>query len=220
MALRSQSKRIVSFDLDGTLVDTAYTNWVWEVGVPEIYARKHGMSLEEATATIIAEYERVGEDSLEWYDIAYWFDFFNLPGRWQELLDSHRAKIALFPEALDVIRMLHRHYDLMVTSNAARPFVERELQETGIESYFCRVVSATSDFRAVKKTPAFYKRLCSTIKADPARITHIGDHFEHDYAAPRKSGIESYFLIRNGTPSQPCHSVGNLRDFARVLLKH
>ena len=114
MSSPSRQKKIISFDLDGTLVDTTYTNWVWEVGVAEMYAQKYGVSLENATETIITEYKRAGDESLIWYDIGYWFDFFNLSQSWQDLLDRHREKIVLFPEVPEVLDALAQYYDLMI----------------------------------------------------------------------------------------------------------
>jgi len=36
-------KKIVSFDLDGTLVDAGYGDVVWNHGIPEEYAKRHRM---------------------------------------------------------------------------------------------------------------------------------------------------------------------------------
>nr|MBP7323958.1 HAD family hydrolase [Deltaproteobacteria bacterium] len=136
----------ISFDLDGTLVDAAYTTWVWEVGVPELYAKQHNLTIAEATARIVNEYAAVGDESLLWYDLGYWFDLFDLPGSWHDLLDEHKHRIGLFPEVPEILERLQQHYDLIITSNAAREFVEMEIEATGISRYFSRIVSATSDF--------------------------------------------------------------------------
>lgn len=214
----SQKRKIISFDLDGTLVETTYTNWVWEVGVAEIYAQKYGVSLEKATEIIIAEYKRAGDESLIWYDIGYWFDFFNLSASWQEVLDRHREKIALFPEVIEVLEELAHHYDLMITSNAAREFMEREIAETGIGSYFFTAVSVTSDYRLLKKSPHFFSDLCCDLKAGTDRLIHVGDQLTHDYVAPRACGIEAYLLARNGSTAEVSHCINDLREFARLLL--
>ena len=211
-------RRIVSFDLDGTLVETTYTNWVWEVGVPELYAKKNGISLEAATALIVAQYQSVGDESTIWYDIGYWFNLLDLPGTWQDLLDRNREKIRLFPEAVEVLEALRSRYELIITSNAAREFVEREVGKTGIANYFSRIISATSDFRQVKKTADFYEKLCTVIGTDPARLIHVGDHVEHDFKAPRKIGIQAYHLDRDGGPATSSHCVSDLREFARLLV--
>lgn len=208
---------VISFDLDGTLVDNTYTTWIWEEGIPELYAKKYGVSIEEATTRILAEYARVGDESLTWYDIGYWFSFFALPDSWQKLLAEHREKIRLFPESLEVLKQLGQRYDLIVTSNAAREFVDMEVYETGIAPYFSRIISATSDFGHVKKDPEFYRKLCATLGADPSRLIHVGDHYEHDYLAPRRVGITSYYLNRTERGRGGTHTIGNLLEFVQIL---
>ncbi|MCD6265913.1 MAG: HAD family hydrolase, partial [Deltaproteobacteria bacterium] len=167
-----KKKKLISFDLDNTLIEPAYTTFIWEIGIPQLYAKKHNISASKAAQIVIAEYERVGDLNLEWYDITYWFKYFELPGRWENLLEEHRDKIRPFPEAKEVIEDLTKYYNLIVLSNAAREFVEVELKEAGIENYFTRIFSATSDFRQVKKTPQFYKQICKIMEIEPSDTIH------------------------------------------------
>jgi HAD superfamily hydrolase (TIGR01549 family) len=208
---------LISFDLDGTLVDFTYSSRVWEVGVPQLYAQKHAITLSEATAIVTTEYERTGDVSLEWYDIAYWFKRFDLPGTGRELMEEHRKKVHLYPEVKEVLGELRQRYELIVISNAAREFIDTEMTETGIEDYFTRIFSATSDFEQVKKTPQFYKQICDTMGVLPAEMIHVGDHYQFDYVAPRQLGVEAYFLDRNGSETRSNHTVKNLKEFVSIL---
>ncbi|MDY6973847.1 MAG: HAD family hydrolase [Thermodesulfobacteriota bacterium] len=210
-------KNIVSFDLDGTLADTTFTSLVWEVGIPKLYADKYGLELAKATSLVTSEYEKIGDSSLKWYDIAYWFDFFDLPGDWEGLLEEHRDKTRPFPEVKEVIEAVGQHFDLIITSNAAREFVEIELEEMGIADYFTRIFSVTSDFGMVKKTRHCYEQICSTMKIRPANTIHVGDHFEFDYLVPKSLGIQAYFLDRDGKRPKERSSVRNLMQFADLI---
>ena len=49
-------KKVVSFDLDGTLVDAGYGDVVWNRGIPEEYAKKYCISFEEAKVLIRKQY--------------------------------------------------------------------------------------------------------------------------------------------------------------------
>jgi len=209
--------QLISFDLDGTLVDFTYSSWVWEVGVPRLYARKYGITLSEAITRVTSEYERTGDASLEWYEIAYWFKRFGLPGTGRQLMEEHRNKVRLYPEVKEVLGILRQRYELIVVSNAAREFIDMEVMETGIECYFSKIFSATSDFEQVKKTPQFYKQICDIMGVLPTEMIHVGDHYEFDYVAPRQLGVEAYFLNRNGSGTESGHTVKNLKEFIRLL---
>ena len=212
-----KNKRIISFDLDSTLVDSTYTTFVWEIGIPQLYAEKHSIDLPEATSIVKAEYERIGDFSLEWYDVSYWFTFFKLPGRWQGLMEEHRDKIRPFPEVKEVMEKLFQDYDLIIISNAAREFVEIEIREANIERYFTRVFSTTSDFQEVKKTARLYKQICDIMGAKPFETIHVGDHYEFDYLVPKGLGIEAYYLDRDGKRPKDDFTVRDLREFARLI---
>jgi putative hydrolase of the HAD superfamily len=182
-----------------------------------LYALKNNLSLEEATEKIIAEYEKVGDGSLKWYDIKYWFEFFKLPGHWNDLLQKYRKEVRLFPEVKEVIEVLSKNFKLIVTSNAAREFVEIEIKETGIEPYFFRIFSATSDFGQVKKTPQFYQQVCEIIEVNPFQMVHVGDHYEFDFLAPQKLGIKTYHLDRNGNRPEDDFTIKNLKKLIHLL---
>jgi len=212
-----KQNKLISFDLDGTLVEPTYINLVWEKGIPELYAQKNQISLEQATAKVMAEYERVGDGSLLWYDIKHWFDFFNLPGDWKSLLEQHRKKICLFPEVKEVLEELQEDFDLIVTSNAAREFVEMEVKETGISPYFSRIFSATSDFGQVKKVPQFYKQICDIMEVAPSLMIHVGDHYEFDFLVPQELGMKAYYLDRNETKPKNGFTIKNLKSFVKLV---
>jgi len=212
-----KKNKLISFDLDNTLVDPTYTTFVWEIGIPKLYAKKHNTSVSKAISLVRAEYERIGDSALEWYDIKYWFEYFDLPGRWENLLEQHRDKIRPFPEVKGVMEDLVRHYDLIVTSNAAREFVEVEVKEAEIEDYFIRIFSATSDFGQVKKTPQFYEQICEIMGTSPSNTIHVGDHYEFDYVVPRSLGMEAYYLDRDGRKPKDSFTLKDLREFANLI---
>jgi putative hydrolase of the HAD superfamily len=207
-------KKVISFDLDGTIVDAVYGNAVWLEGIPEKYAGRYGISLEEAKRTVKKEYDSVGEAYLLWYDIDYWLQRFDLAVSVADLLDQYAGCIRLLPNVADVIRALSEKYSLVIASNAARIFVEKELAHTGLAHYFDRVISATSDFEMVKKQKEFFDRLCLTLNVSPAELVHVGDHAEFDVEVPSKAGIECYHYC----PSSPKNG-RVIHDFLELLEK-
>ncbi len=90
--------QIVSFDMDGTLIESEYTDWVWHHGIPGLYAEKAGLPFEEAKDFVIREYGKVGEAGIEWYDIKYWFRLFELGMDWRSLMERYTDKIRVYPD--------------------------------------------------------------------------------------------------------------------------
>jgi len=190
--------KYISFDMDGTLVDPVFTDFVWGQGIPRLYAEKVGLPFEAAKAFVEREYQNVGEGAIEWYDIKYWFRFFQLEQSWKNLMKQFVDKIRVYPDVNHILDRLKDTFQLILTSNAGREFIEVEMEATGLGRYFGQIFSATSDFGVVKKTIEFYQRICQILGASPQEIVHIGDHYEFDYLVPRRLGIHAFYLDRSG----------------------
>jgi HAD superfamily hydrolase (TIGR01549 family) len=190
--------QIISFDMDGTLIDSEYTDWVWHHGIPNLYAEKAGLPFEEAKDIVMREYRKVGEAAIEWYDIKYWFRLFQLETSWNVLMKRYVDKIKIYPDVNHLLDRLKGKFRLILTSNAGREFIDVEMEATGLERYFSQIFSATSDFQEVKKTPFFYQRICEILKIQPEEMIHVGDHYEFDYLIPKTLGIQVYYLDRSG----------------------
>jgi len=189
--------KIISFDLDGTLVESEFSEWVWGVGIPQLFAEKRGVSLDEAKEIVGKEYRKVGDGSLQWYDIKYWFNFFQLNGNWKSLLNRFSHKIKTYPEVSKVLQNLSSHYRVIIISNAAREFIDIEVEVAELLGYFSRIFSATSDFGQIKKTAQFYGHICQLLRITPREMVHVGDHWEFDYLAPKGLGIKALHIDRS-----------------------
>jgi putative hydrolase of the HAD superfamily len=200
---------VISLDMDGTLVTTRFVDKVWMEGVPMLYAEKSGMDYLAAKSYVIGEYMKIGSDHLEWYDLSYWIDKFGLKVGKDDLLQMYEDEVEFFPEVLEVLDQLSESYDLVVTSNAAREFLDFELE--GLSDYFREIFSVTSDFREVKKSPLIYGTVCAHVGAKPFQVLHIGDHYNYDYESPLEAGLDALFLDRKGERSGP-EVVGDLRE--------
>lgn len=206
-------KKVISFDLDGTLVQGKFGDMVWHHGIPGKYAEKYGVRFEDAQRLILKEYEIIGDTNLLWYDVEYWIAKFGLPLSAHELLDAYVMHIELTPHALEVLHRLKARYRLVLASNASRIFVEKELAHAGLANYFEYVVSATSDLGMVKKEERFYHRLATSLGVSPGDLIHVGDHPVFDYEVPRSLGIECYHYNPSGK------SNGNVINDLRELLR-
>jgi len=190
--------KVISFDMDGTLVDSEYTEWVWGHGIPTLYAEKTGLSFEEAKDQVVQEYLKVGEGAIEWYDIKHWFRFFQLQENWKNLMERYTDKILLYSDVASLLESLKERLPLVLTSNAGREFIDIEMGATGLRGYFDHIFSVTSDFGQVKKTADVYERICRQLEVSPEEIVHVGDHYEFDYLVPRSMGIHAFHIDRSG----------------------
>jgi HAD superfamily hydrolase (TIGR01549 family) len=206
--------RVISLDMDGTLVNSRFVDKVWMEGMPMLYAEKTGLDFPVAKSYVVGEYTKIGSDRLEWYDLMYWIERFGLKVGKDELLQMYEDEIETYPEVHEVLDLLAENYELVVTSNAAREFIDIELE--GLSDYFSETFSATSDFREVKKSPLIYGTVCAHMGAKPFEVLHIGDHYNYDYESPLEAGLDALFLDRKGERSGR-EVVGDLRE-AVVLI--
>ncbi|OYV14143.1 MAG: putative hydrolase of the HAD superfamily, partial [Methanosaeta sp. NSM2] len=57
--------RIISLDMDGTLMKSRFVDKVWMEGIPALYAERTGLDFPAAKEHVIGEYARVGSDRME-----------------------------------------------------------------------------------------------------------------------------------------------------------
>ena len=206
--------RVISLDMDGTLVNSRFVDKVWMEGMPMLYAEKTGLDFPVAKEYVIGEYMKIGSDKLEWYDLLYWIERFGLKVGKEELLQMYEDEIETYPEVQEVLDLLAENYELVVTSNAAREFIDIELE--GLSDYFSETFSATSDFREVKKSPLIYGTVCAHMGAKPFEVLHIGDHYNYDYESPLEAGLDALFLDRKGERTGR-EVVGDLREAIELI---
>ena len=124
---RNPFATVISFDMNGTLTQNRFVELVWGEGVPRLYSVVKNIPLEEAKEYVFREYDKVGEERVEWYDIKYWFRSFGLGEDWRGLLEGLQHEARPFSDAVHVLEGLSQEYQLVVTSNASTEFIDIEL---------------------------------------------------------------------------------------------
>lgn len=187
--------KVISFDMDGTLVPTEFVNAVWLEGIPSLYAERHKVSFETAYQIVVKAYEEIGDQRIEWYYLDYWLKLFDLKIKKEDLFNQYKDKVKIYPDAEYIVKELSKHYKLIISSNAEKDFIFFQLSP--LLNYFHHLFSATSDFKEVKKSQEFYGRICKILKVEPEEIIHVGDHYVFDFLNPRKIGINAFLINRN-----------------------
>ncbi|RLI76183.1 HAD family hydrolase [Archaeoglobales archaeon] len=188
--------KIISFDVDGTLVNQDFANKFWHEVVPRLYAKKHGLDYNEALNFVRKCYAKVGEEDIRWYLPDYWFKRFDLDVDPLNILKKMRNELEIYKDAIEALEELCGKYELIVVSNASKEFLEVELEN--IKDYFSKIYSCVSDFGEVRKEPDVYLKVCRSANVKPKQVVHIGDHYKFDYLVPKSVGIKAYLVDRHG----------------------
>jgi 5'-nucleotidase len=210
MSTAKNDIKIVSFDVEGTMVTTGFSAAIWFEMIPQRYARRYGLDFDEATRRIRQEYDSVGDQQLDWYDVQYWFTRFDL-GRADIAMEELQERVVHYPETKEVLQRLGKDYKLSVASGSPRPFLKHLLRDT--EHHFTHIFSSTSDFKQVK-TAAFYREMCNVLAVQPQQIVHVGDNRQFDFQEPAEVGISAFYLDREGKSGDPSalHDLAQLAD--------
>ena len=203
---------VVSFDVEGTLVTPDFSYAIWFEAIPRRYAQRNGIGFEQAKKLVEEEYQKVGDQRLEWYDIRYWFDKLDL-GIAEPVMERCRSRVRYYPEVRDVLSSLSGRYQLAIASASSREFLRHLLQD--IEPYFTSVFSSVSDYRWLK-TSEFYRRMCQALGVQAEQVVHIGDNWQFDFVAPSEIGIRAFYLDRKGQANHR-NSLASLTELRAYL---
>ncbi len=203
---------LISFDAEGTVVTPDFSEAIWHEAIPALYAQKKGLDLAQAKRHIAEEYDKIGDQRLEWYDIEYWFSYLGL-GSSEPVIQSCLSKIAYYPEITEVLSSLASEYKLIVASGTPLELLHVLLRD--IKPYFVRIFSSVSHYRQLKN-PDFYLRICEEMGVEPSQITHVGDNWQFDFLNARQAGINALYLDRSGRNHQ--ESLSDLTQLKSLLI--
>lgn len=204
--------KVISFDVEGTLATPDFSYAIWFEAIPECYAERNSIDLEQAREIVEEEYKRADDHMLGWYDIWYFFNNLNLgvPG---PVMERYQNRVCYYPEVKDVLASLYGQYKLIVASGSQREFLCHLLRDIG--PYFAEVFSSISDYEQLK-TPDFYSSVCRDMKVRPEQVVHVGDNWQSDLVASQEIGIRSFYLNR-GKQANSQNSLANLTQLKSYL---
>ena len=208
--------KVISFDVDGTLVDLEYNDLIWFKGIPELVAKKKKISLEKSLKYVHGEYNKLGEHNLNWYDINYWVTYFGLKVSPKKILGKYESQVKIFPEVIPLLEELMKNFILIVITAMPREFLIPKMKN--LEKYFKFSFSALSDFKELKNSE-IYSKISKSLNVHPEQILHIGDHWEFDYLAARKAGMNAIYLDRSNTKNEK-YIINNLGEVKKIIEDH
>ncbi len=159
-------------DMDGTILDLAFDNYMWLEHVPERYAMLHSIAPSEARRKLTATF-RAMQGRLEWYCLDHWSEQLGL-----DMVALHREqnhRIGYLPGAERFLKMVReRNLRLLLVTNSHRDTLSIKNEVTSVTSYFDQVY-LSHNFGVPKETQEFWQGLAAIENFDPARTLFIDD---------------------------------------------
>ncbi len=204
-------------DMDGTLLDLAYDNYMWLTHIPRAFAERHGVSEETARRRLYDHYRRL-QGELDWYCLDHWSERLDL-----DIIGLHREereRIGWLPGAQAFLEAIGaRGLNVLLVTNSHRDTLALKSEVTGIERYFERVHTA-HDFGFSKEQRGFWEALAEEQGFDP-ETTMFVDDTESVLDSARRYGVRHLVtILRPDTSREPkadtafdgIHGVSELLD--------
>lgn len=191
----------VLLDLDGTLLDLAFDNFIWLARVPELYAELHGLSLAETHARLKPKFDEV-HGTLAWYSIDYWSRELAIDIAAVHHEESHRA--AWLPGARGFLETLReRGKRLVLLTNSHPVILEIKHERTRVLDYLDGAYTSHG-FGAPKEDQAFWRAAREVAGFDPARSVFVDDSAAVLRAAIA-AGVRHVYGVRRPDTSREPH---------------
>mgnify|MGYP002064952543 CR=1 FL=1 len=143
-------------DMDGTVLDLAYDNYVWKQLVPEHYAEAKGISIDVARDRLYAKYRAI-QGHIQWYCLDHWSERLGL-----DVLELHRGvnhRIGYLPGAKHFLQALREHHvRVLLVTNSHPDTLALKDEVTGLVEYFDAIYSS-HQFGYAKERQEFWHAL-------------------------------------------------------------
>lgn len=167
-----QRSETLMLDMDGTLLDLAFDNYVWRDLVPRRYAAAKGMSLEDAKDQLFEQYRSVQGD-LEWYCLDHWCDRLQIDV--MQLHHDVNHRIGYLPGALDFLRSVHEQdLRVLLVTNSHPDTLALKDAVTGLSDYFDGVISS-HNYGHAKESQSFWHALKEDVDFDVETTLFVDD---------------------------------------------
>ncbi len=159
-------------DMDGTVLDLAYDNYMWMHHVPEKYAAANDLKPDAAREQLYAKFNAL-RGQLEWYCLDHWSDHLGLDIAQLHRDENHR--IDYLPGAEDFLKTVRRQdIRVLLVTNSHADTLQIKDEVTGITDYFDDIYTSHALGHA-KESQEFWRAMAEKEDFDPATTLYVDD---------------------------------------------
>ena len=207
-----QQSATLMLDMDGTLLDLAFDNYMWKELVPRRYALQNDMPYDDARELLMAKYEAVQGD-LEWYCLDHWCDRLGIDVMQLHHDASHR--IGYLPGALQFLRDVHElDLRVLLVTNAHPDTLALKDAMTGLGDFFDGLHSS-HDYGFAKESQNFWNALQKDVGFDCETTLFVDDSVSVLRSA-RDYGVGMLLTVTLPDTSKPLKRDSEFRGVERV----
>lgn len=187
--------KLISFDLQGTISDSAFSDEFWLELLPRLYATKNRIQVQEAKIYLETAYRTHGRYNELFYDHRLRLSELLPNATFEDILSMLKTRPQLDLDMMGVVKSIPGTLTKIIFSAATHEFIDFEL---GLEkTNFKIVLSSIDDFKVAGKPPSLYINIANLMGVAPENCLHIGDCHEMDFENAKKAGWQSYHFDHN-----------------------
>ena len=199
-------------DMDGTLLDLAFDNYMWKELVPRRYAIENDIPYADAKELLMSRYAAVQGD-LNWYCLDHWCDRLGF-----DVVQLHHDvsyRIGYLPGALEFLRHVQAlDVRVLLVTNAHRDTLALKDAMTGLGDYFDGLHSS-HDYGHAKESQHFWDALQDDVGFDPSTTLFVDDS-QSVLESADEYGIEMLVTVTQPDTTEPLQEGSRFSGVRRV----